>query len=329
MEYSREYYIGEEALQLRGVLKLAYPMERGIITDFSAIEKMIHYSFYTDMRIDPAEHSVIFLYNPLLHRKAQEKLIEILFETFNIPALFFVDYYRFILLQNKIQNAIFLHFLDDCINIIPYLNYKRIDIDNPTINLGFRDVVEHLRRLLRKKGHRFTTSSERKIVRDIVEKFAYVALDPEKELTSRKESKRYVLPDGELLLLDNELFLAPELYFNPSVIGKEIEPLNILLKNLLEDEPLKDFIEKDGSLLWLGETPHMENFIERTIQMMAPIEIKPSQNILLNYVDIYDKIYHLNLTETDLFKNFINRSLYMVAGPSFLLDLIYENEEEV
>ena len=31
--YTREYYIGEEALQLRGVLRLNYPIGHGIVED--------------------------------------------------------------------------------------------------------------------------------------------------------------------------------------------------------------------------------------------------------------------------------------------------------
>jgi len=49
--YVREYYIGEEALNLRGVLKLIYPVEHGVINDWDAMEKIWHYTFYNDLRV--------------------------------------------------------------------------------------------------------------------------------------------------------------------------------------------------------------------------------------------------------------------------------------
>ena len=44
--YDREYYIGEEAIQLKGVLKLIYPIEHGIIDNWDGIEKIWHEIFY-------------------------------------------------------------------------------------------------------------------------------------------------------------------------------------------------------------------------------------------------------------------------------------------
>ena len=86
--YTREYYIGEEALQLRGVLRLSYPIGHGIVEDWGAMEKIWHYTFYTDLRIDPAEHPVLLTEPPLNPRPNREKMCEIMFETFSVPALY-------------------------------------------------------------------------------------------------------------------------------------------------------------------------------------------------------------------------------------------------
>jgi len=67
--YSREYYIGEEALSMKGVLKLNYPVEHGIIEDWIAMEKIWHYTFFTDLRVDPSEHPILLTEAPLNPRK--------------------------------------------------------------------------------------------------------------------------------------------------------------------------------------------------------------------------------------------------------------------
>ncbi|MHA2369189.1 MAG: hypothetical protein ACXADX_10235, partial [Candidatus Hodarchaeales archaeon] len=48
--YVREYYVGEEAMNLRGVLKLIYPIEHGVVSDWDAMEKIWHYTFHNDLR---------------------------------------------------------------------------------------------------------------------------------------------------------------------------------------------------------------------------------------------------------------------------------------
>ncbi len=42
--YTRDYYIGEEAINLRGVLRLVYPIAHGIVEDWDAIEKIWSYT---------------------------------------------------------------------------------------------------------------------------------------------------------------------------------------------------------------------------------------------------------------------------------------------
>eukprot|EP00756_Hemistasia_phaeocysticola_P042785 Hpha_TRINITY_DN16987_c1_g6::TRINITY_DN16987_c1_g6_i1::g.56359::m.56359/K05692/ACTB_G1; actin beta/gamma 1 len=67
-------------------------------------------------------------------------------------------------------------------------------------------------------GHSFTTSPERKIVDEMKKEVCRVALDP---LQSTFEATQYELPDGKTITLGKERFMAPELLFNPAIIGDE------------------------------------------------------------------------------------------------------------
>lgn len=95
------------------------------------------------------------------------------------------------------------------------------------IDVAGRDVTEHLQVLLRKSGTIFHTSAEKEVVRIMKEKTAYVSVDPKREekdwagggATGKVEN--YTLPDGSILKLGAERFRAPELLFDPEIIGLE------------------------------------------------------------------------------------------------------------
>ena len=65
-------------------------------------------------------------------------------------------------------------------------------------------------RILKERGHSFTTTAEREIVRDMKEKLTYVAFDYDAELKQAEESteieKTYELPDGKVQEVINTPF---------------------------------------------------------------------------------------------------------------------------
>ena len=228
--YVREYYIGEEALNLRGVLKLLYPIEHGQVNDWEAMERLWHYSFYNDLRVNPNEHPVLLTEPPLNAKANREKMAEIMFETFNVPAIYISMQAVLSLYASGRTTGIVVDSGDGVTHIVPVYEGFSITHAIRRSDIGGRDITDYLRRLLRQRGHSLTSSAEREIVRDIKERLCYIALDPEKELTlAQKVSgmvKSYTLPDGETIQVGTERFMAPEVFFKPSLIGSDEEALS-------------------------------------------------------------------------------------------------------
>ena len=68
----KEVYVGEEAQQKRGVLKIETPIESGIVSNWDDMEKVWHHTLYSELRVSPEEHPILMTeasLNPKLNRE--------------------------------------------------------------------------------------------------------------------------------------------------------------------------------------------------------------------------------------------------------------------
>merc|ERR1711981_437793 len=85
---AKSEYIGDEAQKMRGVLKLKYPIESGIVQEWEMMEKVWEYCFSNELRVDPAEHKVLLTEAPNNPKANREKMTNLMFETFQCQGMY-------------------------------------------------------------------------------------------------------------------------------------------------------------------------------------------------------------------------------------------------
>lgn len=82
-------FIGPKAEEHRGLLSIRYPIEHGIIRDWNDMERIWAYIYSKDqLMVSSEEHPVLLTEAPYNPKRNREKMAEIFFETFSVPALY-------------------------------------------------------------------------------------------------------------------------------------------------------------------------------------------------------------------------------------------------
>eukprot|EP01135_Chromosphaera_perkinsii_P004700 Nk52_evm11s294 gene=Nk52_evmTU11s294 len=283
-----DLFIGKRAEELRGLLKVKYPMEHGIVEDWNDMERIWQHIYSEELRIHSEEHPVLLTEAPLNPRKNREKAAEIFFETFNVPALFVSVQAVLSLYASGRTTGVVLDSGDGVTHAVPIFEGFALSHSIQRVDIAGRDVTRHLQLLLKRQGHNFYTSAEVEVVRRMKERACYVAQSASREesvlVERREEDDMYTLPDGKVINMGVSRFKAPEILFQPEIIGEESQGVHECLSNaiLRSDIDLRktffsNIVLSGGSTLFKGFGDRLLSEVTRSAPKDVKIRISAPQ----------------------------------------------------
>ncbi|XP_069599088.1 actin, cytoplasmic-like [Ranitomeya imitator] len=275
----KAYYVGEEAQNLRGILALTYPIEHGIVKSWPDMEKIWKHVYDCELRMQSNEHPVLLSEAPFNPRSNREMMAEVMFESFNVPAMYMALQAALSLYASGHTTGLVVDIGDGVTSTFPIYEGSPLPHAGNRLNFAGRDITEYLTRLLMETKLSFVSSAEKDIAREIKEKLCYVALDPKEEAEKcpAEGSEEYILPDGNVVTIGTQRFLAPESLFSPSTIGIDAQGLHKMIYESIYGCAIDVRRSLFNNILLSGAStlfPGLQDRIYKEIRTLAPKTIQ-------------------------------------------------------
>lgn len=219
------YSIGNAAYKKRGLLTVSRPIVNRKIEDFDAMEKIWHSILLKELKVDTSQNSVLLTQSCEYTDSCRRKIAEIFFEFFNTPSLYIGNQGVLGLFATGSTKGVALDSGEGGTHVVPVYEGYVSPYSINSIDVSGYNITNHLLDLLTKKGLTFSKHYDFDIVKNIKETKCFVSLDYEKEMKEFIENANtkdaiYELPDNEKININKEQIEAPEIMFQPQMIGR-------------------------------------------------------------------------------------------------------------
>ncbi len=207
------------SLQSQGTTRQKFPVENGVIVNWDYITALWHQIFEQHLKVESDQHPVLLIVPPFNPRSNGEKIAEIMFEEFGVPALSLAIGPLVALRALEKDTGLVIDIGLDKTDFVPVLEGQMIPSDTQRYDAGGRDIQLSLEKLLNAREKLGSSNVKPLIVNQIISTLCYVSPDP---TNTTFEEKGFALTYGKTITLGKERCLAPEALMQPQTQGKNL-----------------------------------------------------------------------------------------------------------
>ncbi|KAJ1137477.1 hypothetical protein NDU88_003875 [Pleurodeles waltl] len=262
----------ESSSTLRTAIDKRQPISHGIITDWDAMEILWNHIFVCQLKIFPEDQPVLMTDSPSSPCTNREKLAEVFFEAFGVPALQVANTALLTLCSYGLISGLVIESGAGVSSSAVICQGELLKTATYRLDIAGRSLTKYLTKLLQ-EANNIPLKLEKKLVTRIKQSCCYVSLDLEKNLNFNKRT-RLKLPDGEQLILGSERFICPEPIFRPEMLGNDSPGLHLLAMNSIQKVPVEFRTEVLSHIAFAGGSSMFPGFPERIRHELMKISLQ-------------------------------------------------------
>eukprot|EP00826_Nyctotherus_ovalis_P064568 TRINITY_DN9475_c0_g2_i1.p1 TRINITY_DN9475_c0_g2~~TRINITY_DN9475_c0_g2_i1.p1 ORF type:complete len:292 (-),score=117.75 TRINITY_DN9475_c0_g2_i1:139-1014(-) len=245
---------------------------------------------YTELKIPPEDHAILLSEPPKNGKEARKKIINIMFDYFNVPCLYLSNQGVLSLCASGRTTGLVIDSGEGATHTVPIHEGYAIPHGIEELELAGTDLTRYLQQLMVKKyGLELERPEYEEYAQKLKEKYCQVAADyegtvEEAEALAKCERKE-TLPDGKTVSLSAECYKVPEALFQPGLIDMKLNGIHKYANESVKkcDESIKEALCANvllagGSTLFpgLGERlkQEMKDDAKKSINCVSPVERK-------------------------------------------------------
>jgi len=293
---------GSQAQNLRGILSISQPIRQGVVQDWDDLETIWTHVMETELKAEASDQPLLITQMPLTSQEDESRMAEILMEKMAVPAMFIANKSVMSLYGGGNMTGISVDSGHDTTYLVPSYQGNAIQDATLVLKIGGKQVTEHLMNLLmngkysfpddnfllwrKKKKTKFTVSSRKEIIREMKEQ--YCTVTPSYSLNSEDSAYPETsirLPDGNMIVMGKETFMAPEIMFQPSLASKKSCGLSQLIyysvlkcDEKIRPELLSNITLSGGNTKFPGFEKRLYQELTGLFDEKTPIKVKALPN---------------------------------------------------
>uniref|UniRef100_A0A7N0USI6 Actin-related protein 7 n=1 Tax=Kalanchoe fedtschenkoi TaxID=63787 RepID=A0A7N0USI6_KALFE len=244
-------------------VKTVDPVVRGFVNDWDAIEDLLHHVLYSGLGWEIGNEGQILFTDPLCTPKAiRERLVQMMFETFNISGLYASE-----------QAVLSLYAVGRISGCTVDIGHGKTDIAaviegavqhiaSKRFEIGGIDLTKLFAQELLKANPKVNldiAEAER-----LKEKYSRCAEDEiAYEKTNQCKIEKHILPDGQMIKIGRERYTVGEALYQPSMLGLEAYGIVEQLVRCISTVSSENHRQLLESTVLCGGTVSMSGFEDR------------------------------------------------------------------